>query len=613
MEAIYIGKQLLIMFSTGLAGFLIGKGLLGNSLGLGALEEIALLTPVGLGVVILLLFALGTLGILSPVPVLACIGLLVMLSLGRFRPALDLDVREALGSGSTARRLLTLYATILLLIPVVLTPLTPPWDSDEIRYHLPYALHFVEQNAITPDLYLRYPFSPLNINLLYVLALMIGDDVTTHFLHLLLGLLAALNLYCLALRLSDALTALSATLLFLTLPIFSRLSASGYIDLGLACFTFAAIVCLARQGGTRRLPLVICAGFLFGIGLGSKYLALVYLLPMAVWAWYQSRSIHSTLLFLSIALIVGLPWYVYNAIHTGNPFSPFAGELFGYWPWHAEDAADQIRHLDKLGLGHSPLALLKLPYNLVANHWDFSSPPIPLILTAVFPCLLSLPWMERKLRPFAVFLLAAILIWFFSAQEIRYLAAFLPLWCFFSVWFLSRLVALSGRTALPSAWTDRASRPLLTASSSLVLILVLYHYYSNHRLVFPPEAVQLVSNREAFLKKRLPDYGLIGYLRSSEIEDEKIYQMGNEALLTYVRNNRVIGDYFGMMGYTYFLKKYGKDASGFIEELKEEGVSYLAVRRDKVVFLRWEAYIRNSLAIEYEDDHVVLFVIPEGT
>ena len=51
-----------------------------------------------------------------------------------------------------------------------------------------------------------------------------------------------------------------------------------------------------------------------------------------------------------------------------------------------------------------------------------------------------------------------------------------------------------------------------------------------------------MSNREAFLKKRLPDYGLIDYLHSSEIENKKIYQMGNGALLTYVRNNRIIGD-----------------------------------------------------------------------
>lgn len=248
VESIYIGKQLLLTFSTGLAGFLIGKGILRNSLGLGTLEAIALLTPVGLGVVILLLFALGALGFLSPAPVLGGIGLLVALSLWRFRPVLELDVREALASGITARSVLALVATIILLTPVVLTPLTPPWDSDEIRYHLPYALHFIEQGAITPDPYLRYPFFPLNINLLYVLALMIGDDVTTHFMHLMLGLLAALNLYCLALRLSDAVTAFSATLLFLTLPIFTRLSASAYIDLGLACFTFASIVCLARQG-----------------------------------------------------------------------------------------------------------------------------------------------------------------------------------------------------------------------------------------------------------------------------------------------------------------------------------------------------------------------------
>ena len=53
MELIYIGKQLFLMFGLGLVGFLIGKGMFRNSLTLGTLEEVAVLTPAGLGVVIL--------------------------------------------------------------------------------------------------------------------------------------------------------------------------------------------------------------------------------------------------------------------------------------------------------------------------------------------------------------------------------------------------------------------------------------------------------------------------------------------------------------------------------------------------------------------------------
>ena len=330
MEFLYVGKQMLLMLGTGFSAFVIAKGLFRSSLQLTALEEVALLTPAGLGILILLLFALGMMASLSLAPVLGCGGLLLLLSLWRLRSRLRLGGLRILWLRTTPLKMLLLIAVLILLTPIALAPLTPPHQSDEIRYHLPYALHFVEQGAIVPDLHLRYPFFTLNVNLLYSFALLIGDDVTTHFMHFMLGFLTALNLYALARRLTDALTAFCSALLFLTLPTVLRLAASAYIDLGLACFTFAAIVCLSHCRCNSGWPLILCAGLLFGIALGSKYLALAYIPILLAWAYHYSRSWHPPLLFIAVALVVGLPWYVYNAIHTGNPTSPFAGEVFGY-------------------------------------------------------------------------------------------------------------------------------------------------------------------------------------------------------------------------------------------------------------------------------------------
>ena len=243
---LYVSKQLLLMLGTGLAAFVIGKGLFRGSLRLTALEEAALLTPVGLGVLILSLFALGVLGLLSLTPVLVGIGLLLLWSLWRLKVWAWLCGLRTLRVRISLGKVLLLAAVLALLTPIALAPLTPPHYSDEVRYHLPYALHFVEQGGIAPDLHLRYPFFTLNINLLYSFALMVGDEVTTHYMHFMLGLLTALNLYALARRLGNAAIAFGSVLLFLTLPLVVQLAASAYIDLGLACFVFAAIVCLSR-------------------------------------------------------------------------------------------------------------------------------------------------------------------------------------------------------------------------------------------------------------------------------------------------------------------------------------------------------------------------------
>ena len=212
MEFLYVGKQMLLMLGTGFLAFVIAKGLFRSSLQLAALEEAALLTPAGLGILILLLFALGLLGFLSLAPVLGCVGLLLLLSAWRLKPRLRLGGLRTLRLCATPLKVLLLIAALVLLAPIALVPLTPPCHSDEIGCHLPCALHFVEQGAIVPDLHLRYPFFTLNVNLLYSFALLIGDDVTTHFMHFMLGFLAALNLYVLVRRLTDALTAFCAAL-----------------------------------------------------------------------------------------------------------------------------------------------------------------------------------------------------------------------------------------------------------------------------------------------------------------------------------------------------------------------------------------------------------------
>ncbi len=256
-----------------------------------------------------------------------------------------------------------------------------------------------------------------------------------------------------------------------------------------------------------------------------------------------------------------------------------------------------------------------LPYNLVVNHWSFSSPEVPLILMAIFPCFLCIPWMNRKIRPFAVLLLTAMIIWTVSSQVLRYLATFLPLWCFLSVWFLTRIITLFGKAPPLMRMSDFRSKRLHYAAPLLVFALVLYHYSDNQRLVYPGEAKEMVSNREAFLQRTISEYGLINHLRASDIEGGKIYQIDVGALLTYVRNNRVIGDNFGILGTGYLADKYGQNAKGVICELSENNVSFIAIGRDsfdRPKLAAWRRYFWENLVVEYEDENTVLFSLARG-
>ena len=292
MAYLYLAKQIGLAGAFGVWAYVIAKGLFArSSLRLSLVEEAALLVPVGLAVTIVLLFVLGLAGILTAPGILAGAGLALALAGWRLRDRFASGVfgtTGALARNATPTRLVMILTAGTVLTPVALDALTPPFMSDEVRYHLPYALHFAEQGRIVPDLYLRYPFHTLNVNLLYAAALISGDDVTPHFVHLLLGSLAGLALYVLAVPVCGRVTAFCAVMLFFVTPNFTHFAATAYIDLGLAAFVTSAIACLDRA--RERPALVVCAGLAFGAALGSKYLALALVPLVVAWAAYRSRD-----------------------------------------------------------------------------------------------------------------------------------------------------------------------------------------------------------------------------------------------------------------------------------------------------------------------------------
>ena len=345
MAYLYLAEQIGIAGAFAVWAYVVAKGLFArSSLRLGFAQEVALLVPAGLGVAILLLFGLGIAGALTGPGILAGAGLLAAFACWRLRariPSLAPGTLRAIACAATPARLVMIAVAGTVLVPVALDALTPPVESDEVRYHLPYALHFVEQGRIVPDLYLRFPFFTLNVNLLYAAAIVFGDDVTPHYVHLLLGVLAGLALYALAAPRFGRVTAFCAVLLFFVTPNFTRFAATAYIDLGLAAFVTAAIACLDRA--RDRTALVVCAGLAFGAALGTKYLALAFLPLLIAWAAYRTRAGGQIVRFAAVAVVTGAPWYVYNLVWTGNPVSPFAGEWLGAWPWTAEDLARQVQ------------------------------------------------------------------------------------------------------------------------------------------------------------------------------------------------------------------------------------------------------------------------------
>ena len=620
---LYLTKQIGIAVAFSVWAYIVAKGVFArSSLRLSFVEEMALLVPAGLAVAIGLLFVLGLAGVLTTPGILAVGGLALAFAGWRLREHLasGLSVSGlsrpvcAMACRETLARLVMALIAGAVLIPFALKALTPPYFSDEVRYHLPYALHFVEQGRIVPDLYLRYPFHTLNVNLLYTVALIFGDDVTPHYIHLLLGCLAGLALYVLAAPKCGRVIAFCAVLLFFVTPTFRNLAAVAYVDLGLAAFVISTIACLDRARG--RSALVVCAGLAFGAALGTKYLALALFPLVVAWAAYRTRDGLQVARFAAIALLTGSPWYIYNFIWTGNPVSPFAGEWFGWWPWTAEDLASQTNELTQLSESHSLSNLASLPYDLIFEPSRFRVGSVPALAFGLV-ALVLLPWWSPKMRPYGIFVLVVVTVWFFTSSIFRYLAAILPMWCFISVWSVERMLlhivslVARGRIIAP------VGRRYVSYAVAVIVLVFVVHYFRVNWLD-AAAVTERVVHRDRFLRKNVPIYGVAEYLRRTGVQDEVIFVFPPGALFSYARKNRIVGDYFGPMAY---LKKLFKNlprssTSSFQDRFLEQlqGVSLLVLSRDFLRrYTKWRYSLPSFLAVEYIDGNAVVFRMKSDT
>lgn len=108
----------------------------------------------------------------------------------------------------------------------------------------------------------------------------------------------------------------------------SSAMAWGYVDWFCLAYGLGCLVCLDQWRNTGERRWLIVGGAFAGFALGSKYTAGVLLLAglgVLLWSgWKQkARVLLPLVLFGATAVVVTLPWWVKNALFTGNPFYPF--------------------------------------------------------------------------------------------------------------------------------------------------------------------------------------------------------------------------------------------------------------------------------------------------
>ncbi len=246
--------------------------------------------------------------------------------------------RPELNKFKKAGRLWRWVAVMLLIATVVgisVLAYTPPVSRDALNHHLAVPKLYLEKGCIyeLPDRVFSY--YPMNLDLLYMLPLYVGNDILAKYMHFAFGLMTALLLFRYISRRMGSVYGLFGVLLFLSTPVVIKLSTTVYVDLGLTFFSTAALLALLKwyENGFRTRHLILSSVFC-GLALGTKYHGLVifFILTNLALLLYVRRSgtesvkllqtIKVFLIFTGISLILFSPWMYRNILWKNNPVYP---------------------------------------------------------------------------------------------------------------------------------------------------------------------------------------------------------------------------------------------------------------------------------------------------
>ena len=216
--------------------------------------------------------------------------------------------------------------------------LTPPIARDALIHHLAIPKLWIIHGGFYDTPWAVYSYYPMNLDLLYLIPLYFGNDITPNFIHLGFGIGTAVIIYYYLRKRLNHVAGLLGGLIFISTPIIIRLSTVAYVDLGLVFFITASILALMRwrESEYKQYKWLLIASVSMGLALGTKYNALVawFFLVLAV-VFIHSRDIGNQwkavkygLIFFIISLVVFSPWLIKNIILTGNPLYPLFNGIF---------------------------------------------------------------------------------------------------------------------------------------------------------------------------------------------------------------------------------------------------------------------------------------------
>lgn len=452
---------------------------------------------------------------------------------------------ESGGGAERAFCLLLMCVLAGILIIEVLLCLTPPVSRDALIHHLAIPKLWIRHGGFFETSWAPFSYFPMNIDLLYLVPLLFGNDVLPALIHMLFGWGTGCLVYQYLMRHAGRIWAMLGLLVFVSTPMVMRLSITAYVDLGMIFFTTASVLsCLRwRDGRYENTQWLLLSAVCMGLAAGTKYNALVSWLFLggAVCFLYardtgkQLQAIRWGALFFLVALAVVSPWLVKNLVLKGNPIYPLMDNLFAFIHGGRESAGflaagdadawgyNLIRNRMLL-YGEEAWQILLLPVRIFFEGRDHSPQHFDGVLSPLLA--LAIPFAFVGSRKghrlfFFLFIVFVFLVSIFMADvRIRYILPILPFMTILAVMGI-RNVFVRIREIKPSA------RQVLKGAVIAVVILLLgnnmVHLANQFSMIQPIPYITGRESRDEFLYRTVASYPAVLFINRTLPEDAIVY------------------------------------------------------------------------------------------
>ena len=443
---------------------------------------------------------------------------------------------------------------LVILASIVVMSLVPPVSRDALVHHLAIPKLYLKHGGIYEIPFMDFSYYPMNLDLLYMIPLYLGNDIIPKLIHFSFALLTAWLIFSYLKKRAGLVYGLSGAVFFLSIPVIVKLSINVYVDLGLIFFSFTALLLILKwMNDGFKIKYLICSGGMCGLALGTKYNGLITFVLLALFIPYlysryskdkkqiNRKSLIYFFYFVFTAIIIFSPWMIRNYCWKGNPVYPLYNTVFNP---PAQATANSIKgNLEKKVLQNrglftyrhiiykeSGLEIFMLPLRIFFQGQDddprfFDGRLNPFLLFfsifAFFPVKKGPVTIRRENLIMLSFSILYILIAMFTtAMRIRYISPVIPAFSVLSIMGVKNLFELI--KAGPSDIRNRAYNIFVIFLFMICLSMNAVYIRDLFVKVDPLPSIKGRITRDEYISKFIPEYPALKYINENLPQDSKI-------------------------------------------------------------------------------------------